>query len=303
VQVGKAGQIFVLDRRTGEPITYVVERPVPQGDIPGERYSPTQPYSVGMPQVLPITISERSMWGATFFDQLACRIRFRQMRSEGQYTPPSLKETPITPGYYGGMNWGGVAVDPGRDMLIVNDIRVASLFRLVPRQEATESKLDFNHGGSALMVQAGTPYGVELKNFLSPLGIPCDQPPWGMITGIDLKSRRIAWQIPAGTLAQKAGNLIGWRAPIPIGMPTLSSAIATASGITFYAGTDDGYLRAWDTTTGRELWKDRLPVGSQATPMSYVSPATHRQYVVVVAGGAANSPNKGDYVIAYALSK
>lgn len=304
VQVGKAGQIFVLDRMTGKPVTKVVERPVPQGAMPGDWLSPTQPYSVGMPQVIPATLSEKTMWGATFFDQLACRIKFRKMHFRGQYTPPSLERTPITPGYLGGMNWGGVAIDKQRDMLIVNDIRFSTLMRLVPSAELKDKEnSDFSHASYELHPQKGAPYGVELSSFLSLLGLPCEQPPWGMITGIDLKSRKIAWQIPAGTLAEEMGKMTGIHAPFPVGMPSVSAGLTTAAGLTFYAGTNDAHVRAWDTATGKLLWKDKLPVGSQATPMTYVSPKSGRQYLLVAAGGAPYSPNIGDYVIAYALRK
>lgn len=304
VQVGKAGQIFVLDRRTGKPVTKVVERPVPQGAMPGDWLSPTQPYSVGMPQVIPANLSEKTMWGTTFFDQLACRIKFRKTRFRGQYTPPSLDRTPITPGYLGGMNWGGVAIDKHRNMLIVNDIRFSTLMRLVPSAELKDKEnSDFSHSSYELHPQKGAPYGVELSSFLSFLGLPCEQPPWGMITGIDLKTRKIAWQIPAGNLAEEMGKITGIYAPFPVGMPSVSAAVATAAGLTFYAGTNDAHVRAWDTETGKVLWKGKLPVGSQATPMTYVSPKTGRQYLLVAAGGAPYSPKIGDYVIAYALRK
>ena len=63
----------------------------------------------------------------------------------------------------------------------------------------------------------------------------------------------------------------------------------------------DYYLRAFDTSTGKEVWKARLPVGSQGGPMSYKSPKTGKQYIIINAGGARQSPDRGDYVIAYAL--
>ena len=89
--------------------------------------------------------------------------------------------------------------------------------------------------------------------------------------------------------------------PIPIGMPTLGPSMVTKSGLVFFAGTQDFYLRAFDSANGKEIWRSRLPVGSQGGPMSYVSPRTGRQYVVITAGGARQSPKRGDYVIAYAL--
>ncbi|MGE3598715.1 MAG: membrane-bound PQQ-dependent dehydrogenase, glucose/quinate/shikimate family [Dehalococcoidia bacterium] len=304
VQVGKAGQIFVLDRRTGVPVARVEERPVPRGALPGERVSPTQPFSTQMPQVIPTTLSEKTMWGATFLDQLECRIQFRILNFQGQYTPPSLVDTAISPGYLGGMNWGGVSIDKGRGVLVVNDIRLATIVRLVPQQEAADRiQANFSHAGYELHPSKGAPYAVELKSFLSVLGLPCEQPPWGMVSAIDLRERKVLWQIPAGTAAEDVAEKIGVHAPIPIGMPTVSAALTTATGLTFYAGARDPYIRAWDTTSGRELWKARLPVGSQATPMSYVSPRTGRQYVVVAAGGAPYAERIGDYVIAFALPR
>jgi len=124
-----------------------------------------------------------------------------------------------------------------------------------------------------------------------------------VFAAIDLKTRTKAWERPAGTVRDTVINGMRARLPIPLGMPTLGGGVSTASGLVFYAGTQDYYLRAMDIATGREVWKARLPVGSQGTPMTYVSPKSGRQYVVVAAGGARQSPDRGDYVIAYALPK
>lgn len=304
VQIGKAGEIFVLDRRTGRPVTRVEERPVPRvSTIPNERVSPTQPFSVGMPEVIPTTFSETTMWGTTFFDQLYCRIQFRKLDWQGKYTPPSLKPVAISPGILGGMNWGGVAIDQPRNLMVTNDIRLASTVRLVPIETLKNGTKAPSHSSMGIYMVEGSPYAVEFQDLLSFLGLPCEQPPWGMMTGIDLSARKIAWQIPAGTTEGWLEDLVGLPAPLPMGMPTLSSAIATASGLTFYAGAGDPYVRAWDTRTGSEIWRHKLPVGSMATPMSYVSPATGRQYLVVSAGGSPQSKQIGDYVIAYALKR
>lgn len=303
IQVGKAGEIFVLNRKTGEPVTEVVERPVPQDISPKQRLSPTQPFSVGMPQVIPTTFSEKTMWGATFFDQLICRINFRKLNYEGQYTPPSLKPTAITPSYLGGFNWGGVSVDPTRNLLILNDIRLSTIMTLIPREIADSA--GYKDVGHADLVehhlQSGTPYGVELASFMSPLGVPCEEPAWGKITAVDLNTRKIVWQIPAGTVEAATRDMIGVGLNIPIGMPTISSATTTASGVTFYSGFLDEYVRAWDTETGKEIWSEKMPFGSQSTPMTYVSPEDGKQYLIIVAGGAAHSKNIGDSIIAYAL--
>jgi quinate dehydrogenase (quinone) len=302
VQVTKRGQIFVLDRRDGTPITEVEERPVPQeGGIPEETLSATQPYSVGMPSIGTEPFTEARMWGATPYDQLYCRIEFKKMRYEGEFTPPGTTMSLIYPGYYGGMNWGSASIDEANGLLIVNDIRMPQFLILLPREEADNYGPSAAHDG--LGTQLGTPYGALKNGFMSPLGVPCHQPPYGTISGIDLKSRQLVWQVPAGTLKDTGplGRKTGL--PIPIGMPTLGGPATTAGGLVFYAGTQDYYLRALDVKTGEELWKGRLPVGAQATPLTYISPESGRQFVVISAGGARQSPDRGDYIVAYALKK
>ena len=299
VQVTKSGQVFLLNRETGQPIAEVKETPVPQGKATGERYSPTQPMSVGLPSIGTETLTESKMWGGTLFDQLLCRIEFKKMRYDGMFTPPGEDLALQWPGSLGGMNWGGVSVDPTTGYVFVNDMRLGLWNRLIPRAQMEGNKAGGVEMGAAS--QTGTPYGSLRDRFLSQLGIPCQQPPYGTMTAIDLKTRKLAWQVPVGTVQDTGPFGIKMRLPIPIGMPTLGGSLATQSGLVFFAGTQDYYLRAFDAATGKEIWKQRLPVGSQGTPMTYQSAKTGRQYIVLMAGGARQSPDRGDYVIAYAL--
>jgi quinate dehydrogenase (quinone) len=301
----KTHQLFMLDRRTGEPVAQVEERPVSQEALPGDRTSPTQPYSVGMPQLTKMDLKESDMWGATMFDQLACRITFKQLRNEGAYTKLTDKPTLINPGYYGGFNWGGMAVDKARNLLIVNDMHMPQIGWLMPQDKMAEAQAEAKKlgAGAGVQVQAGTPYVAIRGAFNSPLGIPCHQPSWGNLTAIDLTTKTIAWQVPMGTVEDSVVNGVRAKLPVPIGMPSLSGPIATAGNLIFHVGTQDYYIRAYDTLTGKEVWKDRLPVGAQATPMTYLSPESGRQFVVTVAGGARMTADRGDYVIAYALRK
>ncbi|EIZ86370.1 quinate/shikimate dehydrogenase [Methylobacterium sp. GXF4] len=294
----KHGQIFLLNRATGAPIAPITERPVPQGNVPGEHYAPTQPYS-DMPSIGTETLTEADMWGATPFDQLLCRIQFKTMRHEGTFTPPGFDTALQMPGSLGGMNWGSTAIDMTRDYLIVNDMRLGLWNRLIPREQVETGKAAGTEMGLSSM--RGTPY-VSLRNrFVSALNVPCQKPPFGTLTAIDLRARRIAWQVPLGTVEDTGPLGIKMHLPIPIGMPSLGGALVTGSGLIFFAGTQDYYLRAFDAATGREVWKGRLPVGSQGAPMTYRSPKTGRQYIVITAGGARQSPDRGDYVVAYAL--
>lgn len=298
VQTSKQGMIFMLNRETGEPVAKVEERPVPAGNVDGERYSPTQPYSVGMPMIGNEQLKESDMWGATPVDLLLCRIQFKEMRHQGIFTPPGVDRSLQYPGSLGGMNWGSVSVDPNNSLMFVNDMRLGLANYMVPRENVAKGASGIEMG---IVPMEGTPYGAMRERFLSPLGIPCQKPPFGTMSAVDLKSGKIVWQVPVGTVEDTGPLGIRMHMPIPIGMPTLGASLSTQSGLLFFAGTQDFYLRAFDTATGKEIWKDRLPVGSQSGPMTYVSPKTGKQYIVINAGGARQSPDRGDYIIAYAL--
>jgi quinate dehydrogenase (quinone) len=299
----KAGQIFVLDRHTGQPLTKVEEVTVKPGTIPNEKYAATQPLSVGMPQIGTQTLTEADMWGATPLDQLMCRIKFKSMRYDGLFTVPDTDVSLSFPGSLGGMNWGGLSADPTNHLLFVNDMRLGLWVKMVPQKQdaALSDGGEAPNAGMGQVPLGGTPYAVVKDRFMSPLGIPCQKPPFGTLTAIDMKTKQVVWQVPVGTVQDQGPMGIKMRMPFPVGLPTLGGSLATQGGLVFFAGTQDYYLRAWDTATGKEIWKSRLPVGSQGGPMSYKSPKTGKQYVVISAGGARQSPDRGDYVIAYAL--
>ncbi|EJU09248.1 pyrroloquinoline-quinone-dependent quinate dehydrogenase [Sphingomonas sp. LH128] len=301
----KAGQLYVLDRQTGKPLTKVVETPVKAANIPGEPYSPTQPRSVGMPQIGAQTLTEADMWGATPFDQLMCRIAFKGMRYEGLYTAPGTDKSLAFPGSLGGMNWGSLSIDPTTNTVFANDMRLGLWVQMFPQTKAQQGKAgaagEAVNTGMGSVPLKGTPYSVTKDRFLSALGIPCQAPPFGTLTAIDMNTRKVKWQVPVGTVEDTGPMGIRMGLPIPIGMPTLGGTLATQGGLVFIAGTQDFYLRAFDSGSGKELWKGRLPVGSQGGPMSYKSPKTGKQYIVITAGGARQSKQRGDYVVAYKL--
>lgn len=308
IQPTKRGEIFLLDRRTGRPLSTVEERQVPQGGIvPGERLSPTQPFSVGMPSFRGPDLRERDMWGITPLDQLYCRILFRKSRYDGPATPLGFNPAIVYPGYVGGVDWGGVAVDRSRQIMIVNSNRVGNLDRLLPRKVANEmgikpystTNVSAIEGAGA---QAGTPYAADIRPFFSPLWVPCNEPPYGMITAVDLVSRKVIWSKPFGT-AQDSGPLgIRSMLPVTMGVPNNGGALVTNGGVTFIGATQEHTFRAFDTLTGKELWQARLPGGGNATPMTYVSPKSKRQFVVIAAGGFPYlGAKQSDAIVAYAL--
>jgi quinoprotein glucose dehydrogenase len=299
LQPAKTGNLFVLDRRTGKEIVPAPERPVPQGAAPGDRVAPTQPFSelTFRPEQ---KLTGADMWGATIFDQLACRIQFHRLRYEGTFTPPSLQGTLVFPGNLGMFEWGGIAVDPIRQIAIANPIAVPFVSKLLPRgPQNPEAPNDAHPPGSENGVQPmyGAPYGVDLHPMLSPFGLPCMRPPWGYMAGIDLKTMKIVWQHRNGTIRDSAPVPI----PIKMGVPTLGGPMTTAGGVAFLTSTTDYYIRAYDVSDGAQLWESRLPAGGQSTPMTYAIEG--KQYVVTAAGGHGSFGTKsGDYVIAYKLS-
>ncbi|MGC6330831.1 membrane-bound PQQ-dependent dehydrogenase, glucose/quinate/shikimate family [Rhizorhabdus sp. FW153] len=305
ILAGKTGQIFLLDRRSGRPLAPVEERPVPSSST--ENVSPTQPYSSGLPSFAPPRITERAMWGATPVDMLLCRLAFRRLRYEGDYTPPSRDPFLFSPGTFGAINWGGVAIDPARQTMIVNSSNMPFVGQLVDRAEADAAgatPYDPDAGRSAKrsgpmppMPMAGTPFGLRLRPFLSPIGFPCLAPPWGRIAGVDLQGRRLLWQRPLG---DSSGNA-PFGLALPVGIFNLGGAVTTGGGVSFIAATTDAQIRAFETRTGRLLWQQRLPAGGQATPISYAA-SDGRQMIVIVAGGHGSLRTKrGDYLVAFAL--
>jgi quinoprotein glucose dehydrogenase len=301
VQPTKQGEIFVLDRRTGAPLLPVSEVPAPQGAAQGDHSAPTQPKSALSFNPPPLT--GRDMWGATMFDQLYCRIAFHRLRYEGRFTPPSTQGTLVYPGNFGVFNWGGVAVDPVRQMAFTTPTYLAFVSQLVPRTDDTalmvQGKQRPEGSLPSLNENFGAPFAVKLSAFLSPLGIPCQAPPWGYVAGADLTTGSIAWQHKNGTVR----DLTPLQLPFRMGVPSLGGPLATGGGVAFLSGTVDNYLRAYDVNNGDELWASRLPAGGQATPMSYTG-ADGRQYVLVVAGGHGSLGTRaGDYVRAYALPR
>lgn len=310
VQATKTGAIFVLDAATGEPLRPVERFPAPQGAIDGDWTAPDQPLSpyypnfAGAPGPAPERIDERHAFGLTPLDALYCRLQFRRMRYEGIFTPPTDQGLGMLlfPGTIGGPNWGGISIDPLRQIMVTNHSRLPNRVQLYPR-EAVED-LPIGDGGArpdqAIAPQAGSPYGVDRPMWLSPLGVPCLSPPWGYLAATDLRSGALLWSQPLGTGYDTGPLGIPTRLKIRIGTPNIGGAVTTAGGLTFIAAAQDDFLRAFDTATGELRWDGRLPAGAQAGPMTYEHGG--RQYVVIAAGGHARLETRaGDSVVAFAL--
>jgi quinoprotein glucose dehydrogenase len=295
-QITKMGHLFLLDRLTGAPLYPVEERPVPQSDVPGETTSPTQPFPTHPAPLHPAMLAPEDAWGFTPWDRRRCAEAIRGVRNEGIFTPPSLEGSLLFPSNAGGPNWGGVSVDPARGRLYVNQMRTASIVQLVRRAEYDALPSKEASYPAELYPMAGTPYAARRGPLLSPLGAPCNPPPWGLLTAVDLASGQVLWESRLGTTRDQAPFPM-W---LPLGAPNLGGSLATAGGLVFIGATTDKFLRAFDADTGEEVWSARLPFTANATPMSYRVRSGGRQLVVVAAGGHGWS-EPGDALLAFAL--
>ncbi len=300
VAVGsKTGHVFILDRATGKPIYGVEERPVPKSDVPGEAASATQPFPVLPKALVPQTLHADEIWGLTEEDHKWCADTISPLRNEGVFTPPSLQGTISVPGNIGGLAWGGVAFDPGHNLLIVPTNRLAAYMQLIPRDEFKSKKHDdaFEYAR-----QSGTPYGMRRRFLLSPKGSPCNKPPFGALTAIDLATGERKWEVPTGYLPWLQDNPHA----AEYGSPSLGGAIVTGGGLVFMGGTFDRHIRAYDVETGKVLWTAELPWSARATPMTFRGP-DGQQYVVIAAGShgtgrtVPGETDQGDALVAFKL--
>lgn len=311
LQGTKSGDLFLLDAATGESLRPVTMQPVPQtGALPGERVSPHQPRSKFYPNLggLPGPESERidgrHIWGITPIDAAMCRIGFHERQYEGIYTPPTIdkKGLVLLPGTIGGMNWGGLAFDPARRLVIANYSRLPNIVDMEPREDVIDRPV--GSGGArpdqALAPQTGTPFGVNRPMWLSALNVPCLAPPWGFIAAVHIDTGELVWSKPLGTGFDAGPLNIPTRIRIPMGTPNIGGPLTTAGGLTFVAAAQDNFLRAFESGTGRLVWEARLPAGGQAGPMTY----EHRgvQYIAITATGHARlETEQGDYLKVFAL--
>jgi quinoprotein glucose dehydrogenase len=246
------------------------------------------------------------MWGITPLDQLWCRIKFKEADYRGPMTPPGVRPFINYPGYGGGSNWGGIAIDPQRMLMVINVNRFAMYGQLIPLTEVGKSgpKVKLQGEGAGAKPIPGVPFVGQIGPFMSPLGAPCQQPPYGEIGVVDLKARSVKWSRPFGT-ARDSGPL-GLKSylPLPMGTPNMGGAVVTRSGLVFIGATQERRIRAINIESGRELWSAPLPAGAHATPMTYRSDRSKRQFVVVAnGGGPLVGSGYSDTLTAYALPK
>lgn len=294
----KMGFLFVLHRETGAPLHSVEYRQVPRVGPLASQLSPVQPFPPPAFQVAR-EVSLEDAWGLTFWDRGRCREVMAASRVGPIYTPITDQWTVVAPSNAGGVNWGGVAVDPIEQRIVARSSNVPFRIRLLPGEEVARS--GGGEFGRNVAVQRGTPWAMMREPLLSPLGIPCTRPPWGTLTQVDIRGERQRWQIPLGTVRDIAPLPIPWE----LGVPGLGGPLLTRGGLIFIGAAMENVFRAVSADSGELLWQIDTPAGPQATPMTYSvrdERGRERQFVVIAAGGNAGLGSElGDYLLAYAL--
>jgi len=297
IQGNKTGFLYVLNRDTGVPVFPVEEKPVPQSDVSGEVTSPTQPFPLAPPALVPQKLSADDAWGITPADRDYCRERIKSLRDDGLFTPPSLQGSLSEPGNVGGMNWSGYAFDPQHNLLFVNTNNVAAEMGVVAADKYWDT-VGANKGDLEYTQQYGAPYGMfRAFLFAKAHRLPCVPPPWGTLAAVDMVQGTIRWQVPLGSFAPS-------KPAVPLGALSLGGPIVTAGGLVFIAGTIiDPAIRAFDVETGKEIWKFDLPTPGAATPMTYQLRPGGKQFLVIAAGGHAKvtEEKQSDEIVAFTL--
>lgn len=291
LQATKTGMLFVLHRETGVPLFPVEERVVPESDVARERASRTQPFS--SIQLSPHGLAATDLAHLNEADRAACASLIEDLRNDGIFTPPSERGTLARPSNIGGAHWGGLAVNPDRQIAVVPVNTIASMVQLMPANfddDAAEKESDRLSLGYEYTNMEGTGYVMRRRFLRAPSGAFCSPPPWGALVGVDLVGGRKAWEVPLGTHLDAAVT----------GSPNLGGPIATAGGLVFIGATVEKAFRAFDIETGEKLWQAELPAGARATPLSYR--AGGRQFVVIAAGGG-DLFGAGDHLVAFALPR
>ena len=290
-QATKHGFVFVFDRKSGEPIWPIEERPVPQSDVPGEHTSATQPFPTKPPPFATQSFTERDINPhLPAAEQEVLRQKLRTSRNEGLFTPPSFQGSIGMPGHNGGANWAGAAVDPvnGEFYIVSKNLPVMLRMELTNEEPSArtvqgpvvsrEEAAALRSAAQAAAAQGPVRYQAPYDFMLSPSnGMGAMGPPWSHLTAYDLNTGEIKWRVPDGGTAG-IGADVG--AHFPRGAP-----LVTAGGLLFVATAQDRQLRAYDRDNGKVLWSYTLPGGSEGIPATYELGG--RQYLAVpVAAGA-----------------
>ena len=271
--MSKMAMLFILNRETGKPIYGVEERPVPKGDLPGEYYSPTQPFPVKPPPLSRLSFTMDDIAKITPEHEEACRellAHYDGGRNRGAFTPATREGALVLPGTRGGAEWTGGTFDAALGYYIINTTDSGS-FRSIQKQ-------DTDPGAPRESPRLyGRDLGIGGSSNALVKGWPCWQPPWGRLTAIDVNTGDIAWQVPFGTTeGTPAGVKTG-------GNNSGGGPISTAGGLIFIGASKDRMFHAFAAKTGEELWSTKLEEIAQSVPITWQG-RDGKQYVAIAAG-------------------
>jgi quinoprotein glucose dehydrogenase len=286
IEVTKMGLVFILDRRDGKPVFPVEERTVPTSDVPGESSWPTQPVPVKPPPLSRSSITAADITDVTPESHRYCGDLFSKLHNNGRYTPYGTEPTVVFPGTLGGATWSGVSYDPKLGYVFVNTNEVGAIGHMIKQPPE-----------AAVAWRRTSPLG-EYGRFWDPNLWPCQKPPWGLLTAVNVNTGEFAWRVPLGIVPELEGRGIHHTGALNIG-----GSIATAGGLVFIGATNDQRFRAFDSKTGKELWSAIIDGSGHATPITYLG-EDGRQYVVIAAGGGGFfGSTPADAVVAFALPR
>jgi len=266
-QSTKQGLMFILNRLTGEPIFGVEERPVPPFDALGDSAWPTQPFPLKPPPISRTSMTREEVNKTSPESEKACKALYDTMVQSGPYTPYGMVPSLVFPSSEGGGSWSGASFDPGRHLIVVNT-----------RSLGTAGELRASMSSGLL-----PSFGKVKIPFDNPEGYPCSAPPWGELMAINADTADIVWRVPLGEYKELTKRGIPKTGTANAGGP-----IVTASGLVFIGSTTDQQFRAFDSSTGKELWAATLPNDAIATPLTYLG-RNGKQYVATVAGGGLDN--------------
>ena len=275
VQNTKMGMVFIFDRRNGEPIFGVEERPVPQSAMPGERSSPTQPFPLKPPILGRTSMTRAEISKLSPESEKFCTEFFDRAKPGSIYTPLGPELMVSFPGTNGGANWGGASYDPARSLVFVNISNIGTTGSLT--KAPPESGLIYRNNGA-------------FQRFVDQDRFPCQIGPWGELAAINVNTGDVAWKVPLGSYRE-----VEAKGFLQHGAANLGGSIVTAGGVLFIAATNDRRFRAFDVETGAELWRTDLEATGNATPSTYLG-KDNKQYVVIAAGGPGNWRSVGNTV-------
>ncbi len=298
--ISKSGLLFLLDRVTGKPIYGVEERPVAASEVPLERAAKTQPFPLKPPPLSRMTMSPGELNTITPEIAAACKKLAEGVQMGGPYLPPAYNRLRVQfPGNHGGVNWFGTSFNPQLGYLFINTNELGQMTGLKDHDPKSGTAAANGQGnrvdpdGPYEGFPGGGRFSVKGPDFQQ---IPCQQPPWGELTAVNVNTGEFAWRVPLGVTDSLPPD------KQQTGRPGNGGTIATAGGLVFVAATDDSRFRAFDARNGKELWTVKLAGAAEATPVTYLG-QDGKQYVVITAtgGGFFNNPVTDDSITAFAM--